>query len=73
MFLSVFKLFHVCINVTAANMVAQFSSKTKNCRCKADKTAETPGDNRIKLLASEDRLSGNMSSTPCASCVIAQY
>ncbi len=34
--------------------MAQFSSKTKYCRHKVDRTEATPRENRIKLLASED-------------------
>ncbi len=49
-----FNLFQVCSNATAANMVAQFSNKTNNCRYKVDSTEETPRENRIKLLTSED-------------------
>ncbi len=44
-----FKLFHVCSNATAANMVAWFSSKTKNGKYKVDRTEETPREKRIKL------------------------
>lgn len=55
-----FKLFQVCSNTTAANVVAQFSSKTNSSRFKGDRTEETHKLRFLLVSAAMRLLQGNI-------------
>ncbi len=48
--------FHACSYFTAANIMRHFSSKTKTCAHKLDRTEESPEESEFKCLVSEVHL-----------------